>query len=362
MDEPKSPSSMLNTLLIVDDSEMNRAILAEIFKQSYFILEAGDGAEGLRLLEEHRSQVCAVLLDVQMPVMDGMEMLRRVNASFAPDRRPPVFLITAEASQVSREAYRLGVMDVIEKPVVPYIVTRRVNSVVELFQNRRALAHMVQRQEEEIRRQTQTIVDLNRGMIEALATSIEFRSSESGEHVHRIHDITGLLLRRTHLGDGLSEEQIQHIALASIMHDVGKIAIADAILNKPGRLTPAEYEIMKTHTVQGARLLERIPQMRSHPIFPYACDIARHHHERWDGRGYPDGLRGDEITVWAQAVSIADVYDALVSKRIYKDAFGVEQALEMIRTGACGVFSPQLLDSFFSVEHEIRRLYRRKEN
>ena len=361
MNQTNDASLAMNTLLIVDDDEMNRAILAEIFKKRYAILEAGDGAEGLALLLQRQAEVCAVLLDVQMPVMDGMEMLRQLNAALAPEHRPPVFLITAEAGQVGREAYGMGVMDVIEKPVIPYMVDRRVGSVVELFRTRRALDQMVRLQEAEIRRQTHTIVELNRGMIEALATSIEFRSSESGQHVQRIHDITDLLLRRTPLGRGLTGNQIENIALASIMHDVGKIAIPDSILNKPGRLTAEEFDIMKTHTVQGARLLERIPQMRQHPIFPYACDIARHHHERWDGRGYPDGLTGDGISVWAQVVSIADVYDALISKRVYKDAFAVDEALEMIRTGACGVFGPALLDSFFAVEPQIRALYSKKE-
>ena len=165
------------------------------------------------------------------------------------------------------------------------------------------------------------------------------------------------MLTHTPLGRGLSEQDIDWISMAAIMHDVGKIAIPDAILNKPGRLTAEEYEIMKTHTVQGAMLLEKIPQMREHGAYEYAYDIARHHHERWDGRGYPDGLKGDEISIWAQIVSLADVYDALVSSRVYKGAFDRSEALRMIRDGECGVFNPELIENFMTAEPEIWKMY-----
>ena len=300
-----------------------------------------------------------MLLDVVMPRMSGLEVLERLRES-ALTEKLPVFLITAEASDENmRRAYDLGVMDVISKPVVPYIVLKRVQSVIELFQARKRLRRTVKSQQTELLAQAEKIIRLNQGMIEALSTAIEFRSEESGDHVRRIHDITWNLLTYTPLGDGLDDEAIHQIALASIMHDVGKIAIPDAILNKPGKLTAEEYAIMKTHTTQGALLLERIPQLRETGLYAYAADIARHHHERWDGRGYPDGLRGDEISVWAQAVSLADVYDALINKRVYKAAFSRERALEMIRNGDCGVFGPRLLDCFFAVEERLFSLYRR---
>ena len=348
-----------DTVLIVDDDEINRAILENIFAPFYAIEQRENGKLGLEAALGLRDRLCAVLLDVVMPEMSGIQVLRALAEEGFPGQIP-VFLITAEASgDTMREAYQLGVMDVISKPVIPYVVERRVNSVVELFRARKRLGNVVERQQSALLRQAEQIIELNRGMIEAPSTAIGFRNGESGEHVRRIHDITRYMLEHTELGAGLSPEDIDAIALAAIMHDVGKIAIPDAILNKPGRLTAEEFEIMKTHTVQGARLLERIPQMRELGAYRYACDIARHHHERWDGRGYPDGLRGDEITPWAQIVSIADVYDALVSKRVYKDSYQVEEALEMIRTGKCGVFNPSLLESFFAVEGRIRRLYRR---
>ena len=285
-----------NTLIIVDDSALNRAILHEIFKDTYQIEEAENGMECLEKILDHKEDVCAVLLDIVMPVMNGMELLKILKTQRLTEQIP-VFFITAEGSdRVLKEGYDMGVMDIISKPVVPYVL--------------------------------------------------------------RIHDITKHMLMYTELGAGLSEEQIELISLAAIMHDVGKIAIPDAILNKPGKLTQEEYEIMKMHTIQGAQLLESIPQMKSHEAYRYAYDIARHHHERWDGNGYPDGLKGDEISIWAQIVSVADVYDALVSKRVYKDAFKEEEALQMIQDGKCGVFSPVLLECFFSVEKDLRFLYK----
>ena len=354
-----SPGDASGRLLIVDDDAINRAILENIFAPFYAIDEAEDGDEGLAKILARPERFCAVLLDVVMPRMDGLEVLERLRES-ALTEKLPVFLITAEASDANmRRAYDLGVMDVISKPVVPYIVLKRVQSVIELFQARKRLRRTVKSQQTKLLEQAEKIIRLNQGMIEALSTAIEFRSEESGDHVRRIHDITWNLLTYTPLGDGLDDEAIHQIALASIMHDVGKIAIPDAILNKPGKLTAEEYAIMKTHTTQGALLLERIPQLRETGLYAYAADIARHHHERWDGRGYPDGLRGDEISVWAQAVSLADVYDALINKRVYKAAFSRERALEMIRNGDCGVFGPRLLDCFFAVEERLFSLYRR---
>lgn len=345
------------TVLVVDDNAINRAVLEHIFSQRYTVIEAENGREALEALLERRAEICAVLLDVIMPVMDGIEALEKMNL-LGITEEIPVFLITSEtANDTLKKAYGLGVMDVVAKPVVPYVVERRIGSVIELFRARKRLSEKVEEQQSEIVAQQEHIIRLNIGMIEALSTAIEFRSGESGEHVRRIHDITEHLLRNTELGEGMSEREITDIALASIMHDVGKIAIPDAILNKPGRLTPEEFEIMKTHTVQGGRLLERIPQMREHEAFRYAYDIAVHHHERYDGGGYPDGLKGDEISLWAQIVSLADVYDALTSKRVYKDAFGAEEAVRMIKDGKCGAFHPRLLAAFLKEEPRLRGLY-----
>ena len=353
--------SQQNTILIVDDDEINRAILEEIFSPDYAIAQAADGREGLAAIRAGEDSLCAVLLDVVMPELSGIQVLRELKESGL-TARLPVFLITAEASDsVMREAYQLGVMDVISKPVLPFVVRRRVESVIELFQARRRLGEKVESQQADLLRQAQRIIRLSQGMVEALSTAIEFRSEESGGHVQRIRRITQHLLEHTPLGEGLSQEEIDQIALASIMHDVGKIAVPDAVLNKPGKLTPEEFEVMKTHTTQGAKLLDQIPQFREDSLYPYARDIALHHHERWDGRGYPEGLVGDEISIWAQIVSLADVYDALSCKRVYKDAFSREKVLEMICGGQCGTFNPRLLECFLAEEPALARLYQREE-
>ncbi|MCH5276379.1 MAG: response regulator [Desulfovibrionaceae bacterium] len=346
-----------NTILIVDDDEINRDILSNIFETSYSVQTVENGKEGLDAIEEYGKQICAIILDVVMPVMDGIEVLEILNENNVINHIP-VFLITGETDEkIVKRAYELGVMDVIRKPISSYIVRRRVNSVIELFMARKRLSHTVDQQQIQLSEQAQKIIKLTMGMIESLSTAIEFRSGESGAHVRKIYGITKLFLENTKFADLFSAEQIEHISLASIMHDVGKISIPDTILNKPGRFTPEEFEIMKTHTTHGGKLLERIPQMKELPFFKYACDIAKYHHERWDGRGYPEGLVGNDIPLGAQIVSIADVYDALVSPRCYKKAFSFDVASEMIVGGQCGQFNPELLECFQTIEHKLRTLY-----
>lgn len=346
-----------NTILIVDDDEINRRILGKLFSDFYEVREAKNGREGLEQILDERSRFCAILLDVQMPEMDGIEVLRRLQVLNLLEEIP-VFLITAESGRdVMQEAYQLGVMDVISKPVVSYVVLRRVRSVIELFEARKRLSSLVEIQNIELVARAEKIVQLNQGMIEALATAIEFRNEESGGHVQRICGITRMMLENTDFAGRLNQSEIENIALASIMHDVGKITIPDAILAKPGKLTAEEFEIMKSHTIKGVTILESVPQLKDGGIYDYACDIARHHHERWDGRGYPDGLAGEQISPWAQIVSLADVYDALSCKRVYKPSLPRPQVLEMIRTGQCGLFNPRLLDSFFAVEDRLSEMY-----
>ncbi len=316
----------------------------------------------MELIEGTRRPLSAILLDVVMPRLDGIQLLRVLN-----ERKltsvVPVFLITADpGDDTMQKAYDLGVMDVIAKPVVPFVVRRRVQSVVELFAARRLLGAEVERQRDQLLFQAEQLAEMSMGMVEALSTAIEFSSDESGEHVRRIHDITCMLLGETPLGDGLSDSEIRLIGMGAVTHDVGKISIPDAILNKKGRLTPDEYELMKTHTTQGAQLLSHIPQMREHSAYRYAYDIALHHHERWDGGGYPEGFKGDEISMWTQVVSLIDVYDALVSERCYKKPIPFDQATEMILDGECGVFNPRMLEYFRKAEPWMRQLYRKEES
>lgn len=347
-----------DSMLIVDDDPVNRKILGKLFSPYYKVIEAENGQAGLEIILHGENRLCAILLDVMMPGMNGIEVLGKLKELGLSDKIP-VFIITSDSNAgVVKAAYELGVMDVISKPVVPYTVVKRVQSVVELFEARRHLNSVVEDQNIVMLKQAEKIIRLNQGMMEALATIIEFRNEESGGHVQRISMITRLLLENTVFGHGLNEEEIDNIALAAVVHDVGKITIPDAVLTKPGKLTAEEYAIMQAHTTRGVAILENIPQMRDSGIYEYACDIARHHHERWDGRGYPDGLKGNEISPWAQVVSLADVYDALICRRVYKPPFTREKVLEMISTGQCGVFNPQLLESFLDVEDTIYERYR----
>lgn len=340
-------------ILIVDDKEINRAILCETFKNEYKVVEASNGKEAMDFVLKSSKSISAILLDIVMPIMDGFEFLEKIGATLLRNKIP-VFLITADISEDNMyRGYNLGVMDIIEKPIVPYFVKRRVNSVIELYRTRKSLRNLVQIQYGQIKEKDREIFELNYAIIETLSTAIEFRSGESGSHVKRIGNLTRLILKdlRNREPDkyDFSDEQIEQIAVASLMHDVGKIAISDAILNKPGKLTKEEFEIIKTHTTKGCEILESIPKYKNNPLYKYAYDICRHHHERWNGMGYPDKLKGDEIPIWAQIVSIADVYDALTTKRVYKEAYSKETAIEMIWNGQCGEFNPELLDSLINI-------------
>lgn len=360
------PKNAPNTMLIVEDDELNSDILSNIFDSHHTIVTAENGVLGLKALEDHKGEICAILLDVQMPEMDGLTMLRTLGNDVP--KRIPIFLITGETKlDKINSAYELGVMDVINKPFAPAIVEKRVHSVMELFAKRNHFKEQLEERTEELRKINDVLQDrnlrleeLNAGMIEALATATEFRSGESGEHVRRIHDITKLFLTASPLREKFTDDEVTQIASAAILHDVGKISIPDAILNKPGKFTDEEFHIMKNHTVNGDKLLTQIEQLKKLPFYDYARTIARHHHERWDGKGYPDHLAGDDIPLCAQIVSIADVYDALVSTRVYKPPFTHDQTVKMIMDGQCGVFNPLLLQYFKDIEPLIKDLYKKK--
>lgn len=338
------------TLLIVDDIEINRIVLAEIFKDEYNIMEACDGLRAMEVINGDFG-ISAVLLDLLMPEMNGLDVLKEMNKS-GMIKNIPVFLITAaDREEMLLEGYNLGAIDVISKPFMTHFLKCRVNNVVELYSHRNKLESIVAKQVERLNY-------LNQSMVETLATVIEFRDGESGEHVKRICGLTKILMQEvsdTYPEYHLPKKEIDKIGTSSILHDVGKISIPDSILNKPGRLTKEEFEIMKQHTLKGCEILQNIPDIMDNGIYNYSYDICRHHHERWDGKGYPDGLSGDDISIWAQVVSIADVYDALTSERVYKKAFSHDTAVDMIFHGECGAFNPKVLKVFATVMERTER-------
>ncbi len=332
------------TILIVDDIEINRAVLTEIFKEDYQTIEACNGVEALEIINGE-NDISAVLLDLLMPELNGLGVLKAMNES-GKIESIPVFLITAaDSREMLQEGYDLGAIDVITKPFMMHFLKCRVNNVIELYRHRNKLESIVA---EQVKR----LNEMNQSMVETLATIVEFRDCESGEHVKRISSLTRALMAEVsqmYPEYSMPKSEIEKVAMSSVLHDVGKISIPDQILNKPGRLTNEEFEIMKQHTTLGSEMLQKISNIMEDGIYNYSYDICRHHHERWDGRGYPDGLSGDDISIWAQVVSVADVYDALTAERVYKKAFSHEKAVDMINNGECGMFNPKVLKAFENV-------------
>ena len=326
-------------ILIADDSEMNREILAEILGEDYEILEVENGAEAVAELQRNNAEIAMLLLDYVMPEMDGFEVLQVMKRKHWIEEIP-VIMISAETSMTYIEqAYELGVTDFITRPFDAMVVQRRVANTMLLYAKQRRLTDMVVEQIYDKERQSNLLIDI-------LSHIVEFRNGESGRHVLNIHILTEMMLKQlmsmTEQYE-LTNEEISLIVTASALHDIGKISIPEEILNKPGRLTPEEFAIMKTHSMMGAKMIENLPDFESEPLVRTAYEICRWHHERYDGRGYPDGLKGDNIPIAAQIVALADVYDALTSERVYKKAFSHEVAVDMILNGECGAFSPLLL-------------------
>ncbi|WP_322184126.1 bifunctional diguanylate cyclase/phosphohydrolase [Neglectibacter caecimuris] len=338
-------------ILIADDSPMNRALLLEMLEDQFEILEAENGKVAVELLSEHRQELSLVLLDILMPEMDGFEVLAVMN-KYHWIEEMPVIIISAETSpSYIDRAYDFGAMDFITRPFNLAVVRRRVENTLLLFAKERKLTNIVT---EQIFKNKQS----SRLMISVLAQIVEFRNGESGLHVLHINTITSLLLQQLRQKEnryGLDQEKSERITTASTLHDIGKISIPEEILNKPGKLTSEEFEMMKTHSMIGAKMLSGLSEkQREDPLIQTAYEICRWHHERYDGRGYPDGLKGEEIPISAQVVSLADVYDALTSERCYKKAFSHEAALEMILQGQCGAFHPMLLECLREISESLK--------
>lgn len=335
-------------ILIVDDEELNRVVLVGLFDEEYEILEAENGEQAVEQIENN-SNIALILLDVVMPVKGGFWVLEYMKTHELIEKIP-IILITAETIlDTEDQAYAYGVADVIHKPFYPHIVRRRAKNIIELYQNKYHMEERLKEQEKEIRAQEKKLREGNEFMIEALSSVVEFRSLETGEHVRRIKYFTRIMLKylmKYFPKYGLTPIQVDEIARASALHDIGKIGIPDAILLKPARLTSEEFEIMKTHTTIGCDILEKFRDQQSNDFYRYCYEICRYHHERWDGNGYPDHLVGEEIPISAHVVAIADVYDALVSPRVYKSAYANNTAYDMIINGECGQFSPDVLECF----------------
>ena len=337
-------------ILLVDDSAMSRMILKEILGGDYSILEAENGQECLEKMQAEAGNIALVLLDINMPVMDGFEVLKAMNVNHTIEVIPVIMISSDDSDAAIRRSYELGASDYVTRPFDARIVYRRVTNTIKLYAKQRRLVQMVSDQIRARENNTDMLVGV-------LSHIVEFRNGESGAHVRHIRIITELLLHRLLEISSqypITAEQQDNIPLASALHDIGKIGIDEKILNKPGRLTPEEFEVVKTHSMLGAEMLHQLEDFNEQPLLQTAYEITRWHHERWDGRGYPDGLKGDAIPISAQLVALADVYDALTSERCYKKAFSHEKAVQMILNGECGAFNPLLLQCLTDIQTDLK--------
>lgn len=338
------------TILIVDDSAMNRMLLSDILSDTYNIIEAEDGEQAIAILQQHASEISIVVLDTVMPKVDGFGVLEAMNENRWIQFLPVVSISTESSPEFVERAYSLGVTDFINRPFDELIVIRRVSNTIKLYAKQRKLTNMVANEIFEKERNGSL-------MITILSHIVEFRNGESGMHVINIGTLTEILLNQISKKDDryyLPYAERDLIVKASALHDIGKISIPEEVLNKPGKLTDEEFEAMKQHTVIGYQMLSDLG-FQDEPLVKVSREITRWHHERYDGRGYPDGLKGDEIPLSAQIVSLADVYDALTSERVYKPAFSHEKAVQMILNGECGAFNPLLLECLVEAQEAIRQ-------
>ena len=338
-------------ILIVDDSEMNRMILSEMLKGEFEILEAENGSACLDMLSRYEMKISLILLDIVMLGMDGFGVLEYMNRNNLIKDIPVIMISGEDSGEVIKRAYEMGVSDYIKRPFDMEVVHRRVLNTIKLYAKQRRLVAMVMNQVFEKEKNS-------RMLISVLSEIVEFRNGESGTHVLNINTLTTMILEQLVKKTDkyhLSWSNRMLISTASSLHDIGKIGIDEKILNKPGRLTPEERKIMEKHTMIGADMLANLPMYEDEPLMKVAYQICRWHHERYDGKGYPDGLKGEEIPISAQVVALADVYDALTSERVYKKAYSHEEAVQMICNGECGTFNPLLLECLCEIQDHIKK-------
>ena len=339
-------------ILVVDDALLNRFTLQELLKDEFDVLEAGDGKSALNIIEEYSQKLNAILLDINMPEMNGYELLDILNRRGYLNDIPCLIISSEQGFETIMRCYDLGASDFISRPFVASIVKKRVTNIIKLYERQRKFKN-------EIKEQIDLSSKISMMMTSVLSHIVEYRNNESGPHVIHVENITNMLIDEIErISDkyAFSLEDKKNVVTASALHDIGKIGIDEKILNKPDKLTDEEYEKMKKHTLIGAEMIDKIDVYKNEPLVHYIHDICRWHHERWDGKGYPDNLKGDEIPICAQIVAIADVYDALTSQRVYKDAYSHETAIQMILNNECGSFNPILLDALKSCSSRLKNL------
>lgn len=356
-----------DTILIVDNDEVNRKELADIFRAEYKILEVSNEKDGLDVFKAHITSLAAILVNLTIVIKGNFQVLKKLSQRKVLSQIPFIMITSEETAEYESKGFEYGIISYIRKPFYPDSVKQMVDNVIQVFQYKRQLEFTVRGQTEKLKdtvlkaaaeRQKHT----THVLIESLSNIIEFRNLESEQHVKRIREFTfslGKSVMHLYPEYELTEEKIDVIGWASSLHDIGKIVVPDNIILKPGKLNADEYEIIKSHTTKGAEIIERVIHIDNQVFCEYAYDIARHHHEKYDGKGYPDGLKGEEISIAAQIVALIDVYDALSSKRVYKAAYDTEKAYQMVVNGHSGSFSPKLLKAFTEVRKEFEDIVKK---
>ncbi len=355
-----------NIILILENDDASRAKLVEIFQDKYKILEASNEKDGIEILRNQASTLAVVLFNLLIPAADNFQVLRRLSERKFPSRIPFIMITGEQTAEFEKKGYELGIVSYIRKPFHADVVRQLVDNVVEVFQYKMHLELTVKNQTEKLKKQNAMLKLMaekqkhnNEILINSLSNIVEFRNLESEQHIKRIRELTlclGKSVMRLYPEYELTDEKLEVMSWASSLHDIGKIVIPDHIILKAGKLSPDEYEVIKSHTTKGAEIIERVIQIDGKEFCDCAYDIARHHHEKYDGNGYPDGLRGEEISIAAQIVSLVDVYDALTSRRVYKAAYTTEKAFQMIVNGQSGTFSSKLLKAFTEARSEFETI------
>ena len=364
---------MNGKILIVDDKKNNRDMLAKILKDEYEIMEAKNGTEAWEYILKERRSLAAVLLALTIPEMDGYQIMEKMNQNKLMESIPVIIISETGQPETEGKCLESGAVDFIVKPFHSLIIKRRIQNIVNSNIYKKTLEEKVENQMITLRKQYKVIQvqadkmqKKNDEIINIVGNVAEYRSLESGSHIRRVKQYTRILgeyVMNNYPEYGLTKETLDIIVSASTLHDIGKVAIPDSILLNPGRLSDDEFNYLRSHTIRGYELLDDFKHVWSEEYIKIGKEICRSHHERYDGKGYPDGLVGDEIPIAAQLVSIVDVYDAMTNERFYKGALAIERVFYMITNGECGVFSPKLLEAFRKVKPKFEEMaiaYRQK--
>ncbi|EEY99693.1 pole remodelling regulatory diguanylate cyclase [Vibrio sp. RC586] len=352
--------SELETILIVDDNPENRALLAGLLKPHYRLLVAVSGAQALAIC--HKQKPDLVLLDIMMPEMDGYEVCQRMRADPELQDIPVIFLTAKSQIEDEQHGFDVGAVDYILKPISPPILLARTRTHLRLQHTMKLLAEQNETLEQKVKERTQDLEALQDATIIAMASLAETRDNETGNHIRRTQRYIKVLAEQLRLdgqyADQLTPESILALYKSSPLHDIGKVGIPDHVLLKPGKLTEEEFEIMKSHTVLGRDVIDAVEECIHFEcdFLTFAKEIAYSHQEKWDGSGYPEGLKGEEIPLSARLMALVDVYDALISRRVYKPPFSHEKAVTIIEEGRGHHFDPAIVAAFLKIERQFRQI------